>query len=113
MKKLLCVALFSIAIMAKATEKKEIVPNNSRELKIEKINLSTASETESIDVAVEPLKVLADCGAQGDAYYHRLMDAGADHRDARSARRDFVRDCRGGTWAWLGVCIGFIGRCDD
>ena len=23
------------------------------------------------------------------------------HRDARSERRAFVRDCRGGTWAWL------------
>ena len=98
--------------MANANVKEEIIPNNFGEFKIEKINLSKASETGSINVVVEPLEVLSDCGAQGDALYQQLRDAGEDHRDVRSARRDFVRDCRGGTWAWLGVCIGFIGHCD-
>tara|TARA_R110001606_G_C15390481_1_gene651491 strand:+ start:287 stop:424 length:138 start_codon:yes stop_codon:yes gene_type:complete len=43
MKKLLCIALFSITIMANAADKKEIVTKNSKEVvKIQKNDLKTS-----------------------------------------------------------------------
>lgn len=109
MKKLLCIALFSIAIMANANSKKEIAVTNSDETEI---STSSFLEIENSNFMNENFELDVDCGAEGDLYYTQLREAGLDHREARSERRDFVRDCRGGTLAWIGVCIGFIGHCD-
>jgi hypothetical protein len=109
MKKLLCIALFSMTIMTNAAN--ELLPKNVTGVKIEN-DISKTIKTENSNIENETIEVLVDCGEQGDQLYSQLMLAGSDHRDARSERRDFVRACRGGTWAWLGVCIGFIGHCD-
>jgi len=101
MKKLLCIALFFTAIVASAAEKKEIITSNS-----------TVINFEDSDFEKETFEDSGSCSEQGNLLYAHLKEAGMSHRDARSGRRDFVRECRGGTWAWLGVCIGFIGHCD-
>jgi hypothetical protein len=119
MKKLLCIALFSIAIMANANNnKKDIVVNNSTEIVTNasnenEISINDVLEFENGDFNEETFEDYSDCGDQGDLYYSNLMATGNyTHRQARSLRRDNVRECRGGTWAWLGVCVGFIGHCD-
>jgi hypothetical protein len=111
MKKLLCIALFSMAIVASAANEKELLPIDVKEATVE-FDFSKEIKTDNSNFGSDAIEVLVDCGAQGDVLYMQLTEAGEDHRDARSARRDFVRDCRGGTWAWLGVCIGFIGHCN-
>lgn len=110
MKKLVCIALFSFAINANANEKKEILANKDEEKIVSnnllEINVEFTTETSDDEM-------FFDCGSDGDIHYQELIMAGESHREARSSRRDFVRDCRGGTWAWLGFCAGFIGHCDQ
>lgn len=101
MKKILCIAIFSVAIMANANNEKEVVVNNSTE-----IITNTTDEKEIFEDD-------SDCGDEGDLAYSNARNAGLDHREARSIRRTKVRECRGGTWAWIGVCIGLIGHCDQ
>lgn len=105
MKKLVFIALFSFAITASAVEKKEIVEKEVLTEQTSKVD----SSNEIIDITEE---TLVDCTAEGNNYYSDLRYDGASHREARSKRREFVRECRGGTWAWVGFCIGFIGKCD-
>lgn len=109
MKKLLCIALFSMAIMTNAAN--ELLPKNVTGVKTEN-DFSKTIKTENSNIENETIEVLVDCGEQGDQLYHQLIQSGMSHRDARAERRDNVRECRGGTWAWLGFCIGFIGHCD-
>lgn len=111
MKKLLCLALIGVSIMASAANAKCILPDNAKEVSIGR-DFSEDIESEIAYVQYETIEVIVDCGEQGDLLYSQLIQAGATHRDARAERRDFVRDCRGGTWAWLGICVGFIGHCD-
>lgn len=96
MKKLVCIALFSFAMMANATERNEIETNNSKEVKTEK---STVKKAEKTSISEEDF--FWGCGSEGNAYYSTLRSEGMDHRDARSARRAFVRKCRGGGWKWV------------
>lgn len=85
MKKLLTVALFSIAIMANANSKKENVENNSTEIKIE-VN---KSKTEITD------EDIPGCSSEGNAWYDEWRSQGYTHREARALRRAWVRECRG------------------
>jgi hypothetical protein len=99
--------------MANAKEKKEIDLIDSKEVTVEKINLSVdvtiekgIFETTENDTLEEDL--FFGCGSEGNDYYDELMQQpGMTHRVARSLRRDHVRDCRGGTWTWLNY-LGFI-----
>ena len=111
MKKLLCFALIGMSIMANAANAKEILADNAKVVAIER-DFAKEIKSENAEISYETIEVFVDCGDQGDVLYMQLTEAGMDHRDARSERRDFVRDCRGGTWAWLGFCAGFIGNCD-
>jgi len=38
------------------------------------------------------------CSSQGNAMYDEWRSQGFTHREARSLRREWVRDCRGGPW---------------
>lgn len=111
MKKLLCIALFSMAIAASAANEKELLPIDVKEATVE-FDFSKEIKTDNSNFGSDAIEVLVDCGEQGDLVYSQAMQQGNSHRVSRELRRDFVRDCRGGTWAWLGVCIGFIGHCD-
>lgn len=97
MKKLFLIASFSMAMLANANENKEVEFNNSI-----KVELNNDEQTTTSDA------FFYGCGSAGNVYYNELREAGMDHRGARSERRDFVRDCRGGKW-WevcvMGVCI--------
>ena len=92
MKKYLCIALFSIAIMANAAEKKEIVANNSKEIKIEKANF------EKIGDNTLTSNMFFGCASDGNQHYEIWREEGYSHREARSKRRSWVRDCRGHFW---------------
>jgi hypothetical protein len=111
MKKLLCIALFSMAIVASAANEKELLPIDVKEVTVE-YDFSKEIKTDNSNFASDAVEVLVDCGEQGDVMYLERMADGLTHREARDERRAFVRNCRGGTWAWIGVCIGFIGHCD-
>ena len=76
MKKLLCIALFSIAIMANAAEKKEIVANNSKEIKVEKVGDNTLTSI-----------MFFGCSSDGNQIYDIEIANGATHREARATRR--------------------------
>lgn len=115
MKKLLYIALFSIAITANASEKKGVItnPTNEKEVVTDTSNkiivnnfrgIKTINNNKCNKETFEN-EALADCGEQGNLEYAKWRDAGWSHREARSFRRDFVRDCRGGTWVWLEVFI--------
>jgi len=93
MKKLLCIALFSIAIMANATEKKEIVTNDFKEVKVEINESSSEFETVKNDLG---------CGKQGNNYYSLKRSEGMSHREARAYRRAYVRKCRNYFWQFQG-----------
>ena len=83
-----------MAFLVNATEEKEIVINNFEDITTEPISL----ENELIAEVM-----FFGCGSQGNSYYEGLVSGGMSHRDARTRRRGFVRDCRGGKW-W-GVSI--------
>lgn len=108
MKKLVCIAVFSFAIAANATEKNEIV-NSSDE---KEVLTKSSTGINDIDKEISEDEIFFDCGNDGDIAYAEARLLGMSHREARSERRDFVRACRGGTWAWLGFCAGLIGHCD-
>lgn len=95
MKKLLCIALFSIAIMANATEKKENVANNFNEVKTENFDFEKVT-------SVDGKLAILGCTKDGNAYYSMLRSEGMDHREARTARRAFVRECRNYFWQFEG-----------
>ena len=100
-----------MAIVANASNVKEILPIKINEIVID-CEFTREINTVNSDIKNYAIDVLVDCGSEGDVVYAQAIEAGYNHRDARSIRRDFVRDCRGGTWAWIGICIGFIGHCD-
>jgi len=95
MKKLLCIALFSIAIMANAAEKNENAANNSNEVKAEN------SDFEKV-ISIDGKLAVLGCTKDGNAYYGMLRSEGMDHREARTARRAFVRECRNYFWQFQG-----------
>lgn len=90
MKKLLCIALFSVVLMSSTTK--------------------TEKEEITINVEMESTAFFG-CGSEGNAYYNIKRDEGMSHREARAARRAYVRECRGGGWNWVfGVAtFGTIG----
>ncbi len=92
MKKLVCIALFSIAIMANATEKKRVIVNNSKEI--------VTNTKEKMKNEVNNFKdvMFFGCGSEGNAWYSHLRMEGKSHRDARKARRAYVRRCRNYFW---------------
>lgn len=95
MKNLLCIALLSVAFLVNAAEEKEIVINNFEDITTE----FTMCGNEFSDYVM-----FFGCGSQGNSYYNHLKSLGLSHREARSERRDFVRDCRGnGPNGWLSV----------
>lgn len=102
MRKLFYIALFSFAITANATEKKGIIANtvNEKEVVIEYSNeINTEKEISENDM-------FFGCGSDGNAMYNEYIAAGMSHREARSARRAYVRDCRGnGPDGWLSILI--------
>lgn len=110
MRKFLCIAVFSIAFMANATEKNENVANDFKEVNIEKSDFYKEIKTANSDVEMEIFEdaVFFGCGSQGNAVYEEYRDAGMSHRDARAERRAWVRDCRGnGPDGWLSIFISF------
>lgn len=92
MKNLLCIALFSIAIMANAAEKKEIVTNNSKEIKVEK-----AAFEKTVDNTITSIMFFG-CASEGNERYAIWRSEGFSHRKAREKRRAYVRKCRGNFW---------------
>jgi hypothetical protein len=92
MKKLLCIALFSIAIMANATVKKEIVVNNSKEVKVEKVTFEKTGYNTLTSI------MFFGCASDGNQIYDIAISEGATHREARAIRRAWVRKCRAGFW---------------
>lgn len=113
MKKLLCIALFSIAIMANATEKKGIVTNTTDEKEVVTnnstetvINNVTVINVEDCDFEKETAEdaMFFGCGSQGNSRYDQWRRDGLTHREARSRRRSYVRECRGygsgGIWTF-------------
>ncbi|WP_299125736.1 hypothetical protein [uncultured Tenacibaculum sp.] len=118
MKKLFCIALFSIAIMTNATGKKEIITNpiigneivrNSSENII--INSFKEIETESNKRTKETSidDMFFGCGSEGNSLYNMWRNDGMSHRDARAYRRVFVRKCRGnGPNGWLGITFQLL-----
>jgi hypothetical protein len=125
MKKILCIALFSIAIMANATEKKGVVVNNSKEIVTNTAHEKVVLKNYSNEVMVNDFKEIKTvknkcsketsendmffgCGSQGNSMYNEYRAAGMDHRDARSERRAWVRECRGnGPDGWLSIFISW------
>jgi len=71
--------------------------NNFKEIK-------TANNKCNKEISEDEM-IASDCGEKGNLYYAKLRDKGYSHRDARAERRDNVRECRGGTWAWLNVFV--------
>lgn len=110
MKKLLCIALFSIAIMANANNKKENVTSNFEAVKIEKILKSNSINLfdYSLELSQNSLAFFG-CGEEGNEQYDKNIKAGLSHRDARAERRKFVRKCRnlpeGG---WLSIALDVV-----
>lgn len=110
MKKLLFTVAIFVTVLANATNDKEIVMNQIETTNLEKEvslaeNLSeyTATVSEISDGLEEEF---FGCGSSGNSYYNILRSENPDmsHREARAARRAFVRDCRGGPvwvpWPW-------------
>ena len=95
MKKLLCIAIFSIAIMANANNKKEIVINNFKELKIEAtVHLNATFSTNNAEKLSQYNFVVFGCGEGGNNTYDTAREKGSSHREARRERRIAVRKCR-------------------
>ncbi|MCT4700213.1 hypothetical protein [Tenacibaculum haliotis] len=91
MKKLACIALFSFAMLANATEGNEVETNNSKEVKIEKSvskKVENTSTTEEEDLS-------QGFGSQANGWYAKYRNDGYSHREARPLRRVWVRKCRG------------------
>ncbi|APG65790.1 hypothetical protein LPB136_10620 [Tenacibaculum todarodis] len=65
---------------------------NSKEVKVEKTDFN--SEISEDDV-------LFGCSSEGNQWYDIWREEGHSHREARSLRRAFVRECRGGGWNWV------------
>ena len=115
MKKLLCLAIFCMAIMANATEKKEIAINTTDEKEVltndsSETLINNSIEIDSVDLDFEKETYDDDffgCGSQGNAYYDDLVAGGMSHRDARAERRDWVRDCRGHPNGWISFVLTF------
>ena len=104
MKKLLCIAVFSFAIMASTTAKKETVANNNSKevVKIEKNDLKMS------EIEISEKNEFFGCGSEGNGYYNIKREEGMSHREARSARRAYVRKCRGnGPDGWLSIFISW------
>lgn len=117
MKKVLFIALFSIAIMANATEKKGIITNPTNEKEIVTndseniiVNSSKEIKTESNKCTKETSEddMFFGCGSEGNGWYTEYRNQGYSHRDARELRRIFVRECRGnGPGGWLNLPVRF------
>ena len=109
MKKLLFTVAIFATMLANATNDKEIVNNQIETANFEKEvslaeNLSGYTATDS-EISVGLEEEFFGCGSAGNHYYNMLRADYPDmsHREARSLRRVFVRDCRGGPvfdWPW-------------
>ena len=76
----------------KRHREKKVIGNNSKE-----IVKNIKGETEI--VVNNSLNVMFfGCGSQGNAWYSHLRMEGKSHRDARKARRAYVRRCRNYFW---------------
>lgn len=115
MKKLLCIALFSMAIMANANNKKEIATSSFKEVKsdmtfqLEGVNQMTYDyETSSEALTFE------GCGERGNNLYDQARKDGNSHREARQLRRADVRKCRGlPENGWLGATLDAVRELKD
>ena len=107
MKKLLCIALFSVAIMANANNKKEILTSNFNEVKIEKtIQLEELNAMAYTHVSATDAFVFGECNDRGNAAYDDARENGSSHREARSLRRAEVRKCRSlPPNGWIGATL--------
>lgn len=118
MKKLLCIALFGVAIMVNANNSKEIDNNNFNEIRVENSDFEKEIKTENNHSDKTKIQIienvtLVGCGSQANAVYDELIAAGMSHSEAREQRRIWVRDCRGnGPNGWLGICFSFLHGCD-
>jgi hypothetical protein len=110
MKKLLCIAVFSIAIMANANNKKEIATSNFEAVKIEKtIQLEELNAMAYIHVSATDAFVFGECNERGNRLYENARKDGNSHREARQLRRADVRKCRGlPENGWLGATLDAI-----
>lgn len=111
MKKLFFIALFSVAMVANATNDKEVTIKNNVELKEIKVDVSIESDTETTTVTKNKSLVLspdavAGGGERGNRLYNRLIAKGFSHREARKDRRADVRECRdNGPNDWLSILV--------
>lgn len=80
--------------MVNATEKKDIPTRVSNEKEIVKTSSNKIEKVSKDDA-------FFGCGSEGNGYYSMLRSEGMSHREARTARRAFVRNCRGGGWRWV------------
>ena len=104
MKKLLSIVFLCAVLTATGANEKEIVANNFENVEVEKCDFQQEISNE---------EMFSGCGEQGNREYDKFIRAGYNHRQARSFRRAFVRECRGfGPNGWLGIYIGLIGHCD-
>jgi len=116
MKKLLSVALFNIAIMSNASEKKEIVINDFTEIIANTTDEKEIAAKNSKEIKTENCEcekeisedgMFFGCGSQGNDRYNEWRRQGYSHREARSFRRQWVRDCRGHPNGWVAFVISF------
>lgn len=86
MKKIIFIAVFSLAIMSSTTK-----------------NISDNVENVSNKEAM-----FFGCGSAGNGWYAEYRNQGYSHRDARELRRIKVRECRGnGPGGWLNLPVRF------
>lgn len=117
MKKLLYIALFSIAITANATEKKGVETNSLHEKVVmtdysNEIMLNNFKEVKTINnkcsIETSENNMLFGCGSEANRWYAEYRNQGFSHREARALRRVWVRKCRGnGPGGWLNLPVQF------
>lgn len=99
MKKLLCIALFSIAIMANAIETKETLTKTSEEKEVV-VNNTIKKGVYDSDLQKETSvdAMFFGCASEGNGRYAIWREEGYSHREARALRRAYVRKCRNYFW---------------
>ncbi len=110
MKHFLTLIALCFTILATAKNGKEIAFSNLEKPTIEENRLDNVKAcddlVENATTDVLDQEEIFGCGSSGNSYYNILRSDNPDmsHREARAARRAFVRDCRGGPvwvpWPW-------------
>jgi hypothetical protein len=98
MKKLVCIALFSFAVMANAKEKKEIVISSDQKEVVINNESEITSEFSNFNEKTSEIAIFFGCGSEGNQIYDIEISEGENHRDARATRRAWVRKCRNYFW---------------